>query len=292
MEIKEVGDKILGSQIKSSVGMMLSYDSRFAFQIQPNNPCFSYPEHFHQIYHAFYQHHISTDVIPPNQDLSSYKLIIAPALHLITDVTAENLKRYVQAGGILVVTQRTGVKDDSNTVVDQRLPGLLAEVCGVEVEDYDSLSSDMHNCVVFTIPELRDARATVGVLCDILKPTTATVIAHYTEDYYAGKPAITMNKFGAGRAIYIGAVGDAELYDLVSKWLLDLSGLQDTFTTSVGVEVTQRVQGDKFLHFILNHNNTPQTIHLESSYMNLLNKTQIKGDVQLDPFDVLILAPS
>ena len=79
-EIKEVGDEILGAQVKSQVAMMLSYDSRFAFQIQPNNPRFSYPEHFHQIYRAFYQHNLSIDITAPNADLSSYKLIIAPAL--------------------------------------------------------------------------------------------------------------------------------------------------------------------------------------------------------------------
>jgi len=291
-EIKEVGDEILGSQVKSLVAMVLSYDSRFAFQIQPNNPRFSYPEHFHQIYRAFYQQHLSIDITAPTADLSYYKLVVAPALHLITDATAENLKRYVQAGGTLVVTQRTGVKDESNTVVNQRLPGLLAEVCGVEVEDYDSLSSEMQNCIEFTIPELSGARVTVGVLCDILKPTTATVVARYTQDYYAGKPAITMNRFGMGRAIYIGAVGDAELYDLVAKWFLDLFGLQDTFLTPSGVEITKRMQGDKTLHFILNHNDTLQTIHLESSYMNLLDRKQLKGEVQLDPFDVLILALS
>jgi len=230
-EIKEVGDEILGSQVNSLIAMILSYDSRFAFQIQPNNPRFSYPEHFHRIYRAFYQQHVSIDINAPNADLSSYKLVIAPALHLITEATAENLKRYVQTGGTLVVTQRTGVKDESNTVVNQRLPGLLAEVCGVEVEDYDSLSSAMQNCIEFTISELEGARATVSVLCDILKPTTATVVARYTLDYYTGKPAITMNQFGLGRAIYIGAAGDAQLYDLVAKWLLDVNGLQDTFFT-------------------------------------------------------------
>jgi beta-galactosidase len=288
-EIKAIGDEILGSQVQSSVAMMLSYDSRFAFQIQPNNPRFSYPEHFHQIYRAFYQQHISMDVVSPNADLSSYKLIIAPALHLITDATAENLKRYVQAGGTLIVTQRTGVKDESNIVVNQRLPGLLAEVCGVEVEDYDSLSSQMQNCVEFTLPELHDTRATVDVLCDILKPTTATVAARYTQDYYAGKPAITINQFGAGRAIYIGAVGDQQLYDLIANWLLEVTGLQNTFSASADIEITQRIHGDKSLYFILNHNNTSQTIHLENSYMNLLNRTQLEGDVQLNPFDVLIL---
>ena len=128
--------RILGSQVKSSVAMMLSYDSRFAFQIQPNNPLFSYPDHFHEIYRAFYQHHTSIDIVAPNDDLSSYELVIAPALHLVTDDSAENLKRYVRAGGTLILTQRTGVKDESNMVVNQRLPGLLAELCGMEVEEY------------------------------------------------------------------------------------------------------------------------------------------------------------
>jgi len=289
-EIKEVGDRIFGSQVKSSIAMMLSYDSRFAFQIQPNNPRFSYPEHFHQIYRAFYQQHMSMDIVAPNADLSSYKLILAPALHLVSDTTAENLERYVQAGGTLVVTQRTGVKDESNTVVNQRLPGLLAEVCGVEVEDYDSLSSHMQNSIEFTIPELADSGCVpVGVLCDILKLAGATVIAHYTQEYYVGKPAITVNQFGAGRAIYIGAVGDEHLYNLFAKWLLNTTGLQNTFAIPPGVEVTQRMQGDKSLHFILNHNDNPQTIHLEGPHMNLLNGRQLTGDMQLDSFDVLIL---
>jgi beta-galactosidase len=130
----------------------------------------------------------------------------------------------------------------------------------------------------------------VRVLCDILKPTSAAVLAHYTGDYYAGKPAITLNQFGAGRAIYVGAVGDAELYDLLARWLLDTTGWQDGLAAPPGLEVTQRRHGDTSLHFVLNHNNTPQTIHLDRPYIHLLSRKQVQGDVQLAPFDVLILA--
>jgi beta-galactosidase len=289
-EIKEVGGQISGSQVTSPVAMILSYDSRFAFQIQPNNPGFNYPEHFHQFYRAFHGQHASIDIIPPNAELISYKLILAPALHLLTGATAENLKRYVRAGGTLVVTQRTGVKDEFNTVVDQRLPGLLAELCGVEVEEYDSLSSQMQNSVEITIPALMNGDCpSVRVLCDILKPTSAEVIARYTDDYYAGKPAITLNQFGAGRAIYIGAVGEAQLYDVLANWLLDTIGIQNTFITPPGVEISQRTQGGKTLHFVLNHKDIPQTIHLENRFTNLLNRQPFEGDVQLQPFEVLIL---
>ena len=292
-EIKQIGPAVVGSRLKSSVAMILSYDSRFAFQIQPNNPRFSYPDHFHQIYRAFYQQHASIDVMDPRADVSSYKLIVAPALHLITDPIAENLKRYVEAGGTLVVTQRTGVKDESNTVVNQRLPGLLAEVCGVEVDEYDSLSNHMQNKIEFTSPEFADgACATVGVLCEVLKPTGATVIAHYTQDYHAGKPAITLNRFGAGRAMYVGAVGDAQLYDLLVQWLLGTTGLHDAISAPHGVEVTRRAHDDKTLHFVLNHNDSPQTIHLRGSYVNLLDQMQLGGDVEVAPLDVLILVSS
>jgi beta-galactosidase len=286
-EIKQIGDEIVGAQTRSQVAMILSYDSRFAFQIQPNNHRFSYHDHFHHIYRSFYGRHTSMDIVSPHADLSAYKLVVAPALHLVTDGIADNLKRFVQAGGTLVLTQRTGVKDESNAVVNQRLPGLLADLCGVEVDDYDSLSSHMQNEIEFFID---GTCVPVGVLCDILKPTSATVVAQYRKDYYAGKPAITVNQYGAGRVVYIGALGDGQLYDHLAAWLLNSIDVSNGLRAPTGVEVTQRTQGDKKLHFVLNHTNSPQTIHLESHYTNLIGRKQLQGNVQLEPYDVLILA--
>src|ERR1043165_6922367 len=148
----------------------------------------------------------------------------------------------------------------------------------------------MQNEIEFTLPERSDHPCvTVGILCEILKPTSATVIARYQQDYYTGKPAITLNQFGAGRVVYVGAVGDSQLYDLLARWLLPSIDGQQEFRLPSGVELAERQQGDKKVHFVLNHTNSVQALHLENHFTNLLTKQQLHGNVRLDPFDVLIL---
>jgi beta-galactosidase len=291
-EIQKIGSQVAVSQVKSKVGMLLSYDSRFAFQIQPNNPQFSYSDHFHQLYLALYRQNISIDVVSPGDNLTDYRIVLAPALHLVDEKVAENLNQFVREGGILVVTQRTGVKDECNLVVNLRLPGLLAELCGVEVEEYDSLAVGMGNKIEFTIPELAGSLP-VGVLCEVLKPTTASVLGRYTLDYYAGKPAITLNQFGKGMAIYIGAVGDMALYEALYSWLMEKAGVDKGFLAQSGVEVTERWQGDKRLLFLLNHSEREQIVKLEYPSLNLFDGgSLLAGEVKLSPKDVMILLAS
>ena len=71
--------------------------------------------------------------------MSNYQLVIAPALYVVSQQEAKNLEEYVGAGGVLLLTARSGVKDSNNNVVSQPLPGLLSDICGVEVEEYDVL---------------------------------------------------------------------------------------------------------------------------------------------------------
>jgi beta-galactosidase len=291
-EMQKVGGQIHGSAIRAQAAMMLSYDSRFAFQIQANNPQFDYPEHFHQVYRGFYRYNVPMDIAAPTGDLSAYRLVIAPALHVVPEAVAENLERFVRGGGVLVLTQRSGVKDEANAVVDQRLPGRLAEMCGVEVEEYDSLAAGMSNELEFVLPGLAGAaRPVAGVLCEVLNPNGALVVARYTRDYYAGQPAITLNRFGQGYAVYVGTVGDQSLYEVLAGWLLNLAGVGRLATSPEGVEVAERVQGDRRLLFVLNHTEHLQTVALDGRYTSLLDGVgPVEGAVSIQPREVLLLA--
>jgi beta-galactosidase len=291
-EIKQVGDKLAGTTVKPQVAMILSYDSRFAFQIQTNNPQFGYPEHFHQFYRALSQRQIPIEIVAPTDDLSGYKLVVAPALQVITEQVAENLTNYVKGGGILVVTPRTGVKDETNAAVNMPLPGLLAELCGVEVEEHDSLAPGMRNELELKLPGLVLAvPVAVGVWCDILHPTSATVVARYCNDYYAGKPAITLNRFGQGQVLYIGTFGDVWFYELIAYQLISWAGLRPLLDAPQGIEVTERWQGSQRLLFILNHTDRRQIIPLNGRYQDILNDRVLEGKISLAAFDVLILMP-
>jgi hypothetical protein len=80
------------------------------------------------------------DIIPPDRDLSKYKLVIAPGLNVITPSEADNLTRYVRQGGHLVLAQRSGMKDEDNSRWPQRQPGPLVSLLGARVEQYMSLT--------------------------------------------------------------------------------------------------------------------------------------------------------
>jgi beta-galactosidase len=286
-EIGRAGEQILGSQLKPAVAIMLDYNTRFAFQIQPNNPGFGYPEHIQSIYRALFHRNTPVDIVSPSDDLSGYKLVFAPALHVLTQEAAANLTRFVENGGVLVSTPRSGVKEENNTVVNMPLPGLLADLFGVTVEDYDSLPEGVTQPLQFTPAVTGEPVAKAW--CDVLAPSTAEVIASYTQDYYAGKPAITLNAAGKGKAVYVGTFGDDALYDALTPWLFEQAGVRGITTTPRCIEVTERWQGEKRLLFVLNHSTTPKEAHLRRNYVNILNGQELQGKVTVEPHDVLVL---
>jgi beta-galactosidase len=182
-------------------------------------------------------------------------------------------------------------------VFDGRLPGLLAELCGLEVEEYDSLSHDMHNELQFTPAELGDGSPLpVGIWCDVLQPRGAAVVARYTRDYYAGKAAITLNRIDAtpggrpGQVVYVGALGDEHLYERLAGWLLDLAGVQPILAAPPGVEVAERWRGNQRLLFLLNHSGETQEVVLGGRYTNLLDGSgPIQDAVSLASHEVAVL---
>jgi beta-galactosidase len=290
-ELARVGEHLLGAESSAQVAMILSYDSRFAFQGQPNHGDFQYPELFLSYYAALYHRNVGVDIIPPHATLDQYDLVIAPALYVLDEETAGNLRHYVEKGGTLLVTARSGVKDEANATVNAPLPGLLAEICGVEVEEYDALHPDVQVSLAWEDGGPAAGLPGVGasLWCDVLTPTTAQIVAQYGSEFYKDRAAITLNRFGQGQAAYVGTLGDGALHDAIVKWLLGLTSVSSAFMTPEGVEAVERWQGDQRLLFLLNHTDHVCEIALPQALSNLLSDEKAIGRVTLEPKGVMIL---
>jgi beta-galactosidase len=288
-ELRQAGEQFLGAENRNQVAMILSYDTRWAFQGQSNHTDFKYSSLFTSYYRALYNRNIGVDIVPPGADLSRYRLVIAPALYILPDEAADSLRSFVQNGGLLIATARSGVKDAANAIVNQYLPGLLADVCGVEVDEYDVQPADSIVLLELALPGQEAQAAQSRLWFDVLRTTTSQAIATYQSEYFSGAPAITLNKHGEGNAIYVGTLGDDTLHDTVLDWALKSADLHSALSAPAGVEVTERWQGDQRLLFLLNHTDEAQEVSITQPYLDLLSSTMVNEIVKMPRHGVSVL---
>jgi beta-galactosidase len=238
-------------------------------------------------YGAINASHSGIDVIAPEVDLSTYKIVFAPVLYVLSEAQAARIRSFVQGGGVFVTNFRLGVKDESSQIVRTPLPGLLRDVMGVTVEDYVPLYSPGQGVKFSSM--LAGADATCGIWADILQPAGAEVLGSYTSGSHAGKAAVTMNSFGKGKAVYIGGDLDAGSLARVLRSLSQSAGVKQPFDVPPGVEMTVRKSGDKEWIFLLNHAAVAQTVSIPKPMTDLLTKEAHSGTIELSGYGVRVL---
>jgi len=291
-ELKRIGEKITGLKFPQKVAMLTSYDEQWAFEIQPNNPKFNYQEHFASYYRLLNAWNIPVDVVSTKEDLSKYKLVIAPSLFLISDEIAENLKNFVRKGGVLITTFRSGVKNWNNVAFDDLLPAKLTDLLGIQVIEYNSLSPAQKCEMELTHPQIESLRGECDIWCDIIRCKEAEIVGKYTQHYYKDQPCITANQFGKGYAVYIGTNPSLEIKKEILRWTLQKSGIKPSFQVdSEDLEIVLREKGNKNYLFFLNHSDKKHYIKLDRSYLEVIENREYPKDsiIAMEPKGVRIL---
>ena len=288
-ELQTLQPLLAGTQVKADVAILLSHPSDWALN-QPMRPnkFFSQREHVQLFYSALHDRNILVDFARPTDDLSKYKLVIAPSLHMVAGGEADVLRLYVHNGGTLVGTFNTGLVDENNVAATDP-PYEMTDMFGLKVLEFDPLPPGEENHITikggFPTTGLHSAR----LWCDIIEPGECQVLGTYAQDFYAGKAAITMNQFGEGRAIYVGTMSSLPFYyDLVS-WLRQICALNPLLRVPDQVEVSMRTRGDYRIYFLLNHN--PQSVHVQfyKPVRDCLTGKPISGGYDIPAKDLLIV---
>jgi beta-galactosidase len=114
-------------------------------------------------------------------------------------------------------------------------------------------------------------------------------VASYTEDFYAGTPAVTRNVFGEGAAYYLGTRPDERYTKSLLQRVYEEAGVRPTAEVPPGVDAVRRRTEDASFLFLLNHNEGALEVRLQNPGRDLLTGTEHHSQLILDPLEVAIL---
>jgi beta-galactosidase len=266
------------------VAIAYSFDSFIASHPNgPSNTTLQYfkPPYTDQVQGAFeplFRANIDVAIINVGHDaLAPYKLVVVPADYLMDEPSAKKLRDYVTGGGTVLMTAYSAKVDEHGQWFNTPLPGLLSDVFGLKTNafyDASSLRFDLAGKSVET-----------GVnRYEVLEPTTATIVARFANTA-EHSPAVTMNKFGKGNAVYLATESKPSAMAPVLNYLYTLTGVQRGPETPDGVYA--RVVDGRTL--FVNTTNEERKISIRGSKTGILTHHVYDGTVILPPQGVDLL---
>ncbi len=281
--------ELRGSVIKSRAAVIFDWNCWWAVNNMMGlaQSTKKYPETVFRAYRALLALGIDVDVISPDDDFTGYSLIVALMLYMIDEKNARRLADFVQSGNTLAATYLTGYVDDNTLCYLGGFPGsVLKEVFGIVAEEIDTLyPSDCNHINIAGGAVVRDYAEILRT--DLTDSAGLEILGRYTDDFYAGTPAVTLNKYGHGRACYIGARIDDASFGRIMELLLTEAGISYNRLPG-GIEYHEReYEGTRFA-FYLNYNESAVTVNGVNGH-DLISNEEINGDMVIERLGVKIV---
>lgn len=295
-EALEKLDDVVGTTVPAGAALISDWDVRWAIDdVQAiTNDRRDYLGTCRNHYAPLWQRGIGVDVVGQNDGFENYELLIAPMMYLVHPGVGERIEAFVNAGGTFVATYWSGIVNEFTQCFLGGFPGPLRNVLGIWSEEIDTLYEHDSNELVTSAGNGfgLDARYGVHTLCDLIHAESAEVLATYGHDFYAGRPALTVNRFGKGRAYYIAArTGNRFLDDFYGALVNGLS-LPRAVDTDLpeGVVATRRTDGENDFVFLMNFTASEQSVTLGSDgSVDVLSGERVSGLMRLEGFGVRVL---
>ena len=280
---------VISTTSHSDVAMVMSWPNWWALELE------SHPSHDVNMadltlryYRSLWRATVPVDFVQPNADLSSYKVVVVPNLYLVDDSEAENLRKFTEQGGHLVVSFFSGIVDSNDVIHPGGYPGPLAELLGISIDELWPLEKREQVSIEFS----KELSYKADLWIESIVPRGAEVVAQLASGDLIGNPAVTRHNIGSGVAWYVGTrLEETGLKELMAR-VLDKAGVEGILKNSSGtVEACIRRDGHRELLFVLNHGSVPVTISLSSDKqlgMEIISGKDWSEGETLSPLDVCI----
>lgn len=286
---------VVGCRTEARVAIIFDQQNRWALDDAegPRNKGMEYEKTVNEHYRPFWEQGIAVDIIDADCDLSPYALVIAPMLYMVREGFAERAEAFVAAGGHLVTTYWSGVVDETDLCHLGGFPGPLRKLVGVWAEEIDCLDDGERNLIQGLAGNASGLQGPYQVrhLCELIHAESAQVLATYRDDFYAGRPAVTVNRFGKGKAWHVASRNDLPFQrDFFAAIINELAlprAIEGDFPP--GVVATARTDGETTWVFVQNFTAQQQLVTLPQGYTDCMTDAAAAGDTVLLAWDCRVL---
>jgi len=173
--------------------------------------------------------------------------------------------------------------------------GGLRKMAGVWSEEIDSLYPNSPQRI---IPSAGNSLGLTGEhpvkdYCERVHAEGATVLATYKTDFYAGMPALAVNRFGDGHVYYLAARPAADgMLDAFTRRLMSQMKLTRCLDVELpeGVTVQKRAGGGRTFYFLHNLRRQEQVVDLGTLRLQDAGDGRVMtGKTTLAPFGSFVL---
>ena len=242
-----------------------------------------YQKQAHAAYEPLFRDNVDVAVIHVgHEDLGRYRLVILPGMYLLDGASAAKLRRFVEGGGTVLMTAQSAKVDDRNQWFPTPLPGGLTDLFGLRTSEFYKLTDVQMR--LGAAPEGEIFKGQGQAMVEVLEPSTAEVVARFV-NAEGEPPAITVNRFGKGRAIYLGTVAQPALLAPLYRRLYAELGIERGPVTPDGV-VARTVQGRRYY---VNTTGEAKDVAIDGTMKGLLSGQTWNGTLKLPPLGADLL---
>lgn len=301
-DVTEVGevlanlDEVIGTTVKAEVAIIFDWENKWAINNSqdPQKYGKKYDETVTAQYKPFWKNGIPVDVLDMDCDISEYKLLIAPMMYMVRPGVGEKIEKFVKNGGTFVATYLSGIADENDLCFLGGFPGPLRKVLGIWSEEVDCPHTHESNYIVFNKENGLSLSGEFQAkdFCELIHTEGAEALAVYKNDFYAGRPAVTVNSFGAGKAYYIASRNNEDFNDHFYGKLIKEAGIKRNIEIELpdGVTAQRRSDGENDFIFIMNFGTEERHIKLDDMiYSDLLTGEQHIREINLPVYGLRIL---
>ena len=246
-----------------------------------------YPWEQLDLYREHWENAVPCDVIDPSSplsDLARYRLLALPQHYLLRPGFVEKITAWVESGGVLLTGVLSGWVDENDLVFPGGMHPGWSRLVGLRREELDHLYPDEKNRFVFTPGNelgLEGEQPAIAKL-ELNHLEGAEVLATYGDDFYAGRPALTVHRVGSGFVYYQAARSEQGFRQELLTSLWRRHGIRPLLpfgSLPPGVTLQRRIAADgREFWFFLNFSRMSQTVPLHGrSGLDLLSG-QLSGD--------------